>query len=229
MPASLGRRPGGRTELNLARSCSPSARVRCIRKGAVGAGLVVGGAGFEARVEGGGAGRAGAAVNAVVDRRAAVRASTSPGEGCSGSWADQGVKRAVVVKVPQPGGVISGVRPPSRKCSLKESKGSWGIPSKVRDSRPVRGRARPCRPALPRRRDRGPWRPGRGRSGRRSGSHRGWRHTGRRWPSRRAAARRLRPSRSWRLPGSLRRAPSRSARAPGLPRCRWRGLRPGRG
>ena len=62
-------------------------------KGRVGAGLVVEGAGFEAGVKGGGAGGAGAAVDAALDREGGrARSTSSPGEGLSGSWADQGVE-----------------------------------------------------------------------------------------------------------------------------------------
>lgn len=39
----------------------------------------------------------------------------------------QGVSVAVVVWVPQVGGVRSGARAPSKKCSLKSSKGSCGL------------------------------------------------------------------------------------------------------
>src|SRR4249920_480136 len=69
----------------------------------------------------------------------AVRWTISSGAGLFGSWADQGVNFAVVVKVPQAGGVTRGARPPSRKCSLKDENGTWGTSSKVETICPVRG------------------------------------------------------------------------------------------
>ena len=71
--------------------------------------------------------------------KVALRSITSEGAGLSGSCADQGTNFAVVVKVPQPGGVISGLRPPSRKWKEKEEKGSWGTLRAIETSWPVCG------------------------------------------------------------------------------------------
>ena len=71
--------------------------------------------------------------------KVALRSITSPGAGLSGSCADQGVNLAVVVKVPQPGGVTRGLRPPSRKWKVKDEKGSWGTFSATETIWPVSG------------------------------------------------------------------------------------------
>ena len=123
----LGDDAGGQDEGEAAHVLFAVSAGQAHEEGRVGAGLVVQGAGFEARVEGGGARGAGAAADAAVDREGGLRARPlRRGRGCRGPAADQGVKRAMVSKVPQPGGVISGLRPPSRKWNLKEEKGSWG-------------------------------------------------------------------------------------------------------
>src|SRR6476620_1290279 len=51
----------------------------------------------------------------------------------------QGVRDVVVVWVPQTAGVRSGALAPSKKRSLKSSKGTWGLPGTVVVSCPVVG------------------------------------------------------------------------------------------
>src|SRR5689334_4347873 len=136
MPVSLAKRPGGGLRVSFENSCVPSPLERLAISGLKAPAT---GASVPASKEGA-LGRAEALVEQEPWPAAGVVVSKeSVGKAELPSGALQGVKEAVVVCSPQVEGVLSGALAPSKKSSLKSSKGSWGLCWTVVLSCPVLG------------------------------------------------------------------------------------------
>src|SRR6188474_969246 len=137
-PASLPVSPGGRVRLTEENSWEPSLRRRLTTIGVLAPAIGE----TEPASRSGVLGRAPWEAGQTPPSGAWLIAQVS--EGVSGgpdSGADQGVRLEVAWYWPQTAGVRSGPPAPPKKCSLKSSKGSWGLCRTVLVSWPVLGSA----------------------------------------------------------------------------------------